>query len=207
MGRWLAAARALSHDGADSQKPSGREPTKLTKPRSVSFVSSDFEEKQNFIGLADGVAKLATPRSNATDNLSVASAGSPNVGSRFTATCPSTFHERAGMADAGVPATYLDAWADFQASPPRLASAGAWQRAIEDAGLLLDHWGDRLAEYEWPAAAIFGPEGLAWFVQGDGIRAVGPEHAITATDRVYDRLRSGSQPDGFSARLYKDEPR
>lgn len=95
--------------------------------------------------------------------------------------------ERAGMAAEGIPSAYLDAWANFQCAPSRLTSADAWQQAIEDAGLLLDHWGERLAEYDWPSASIFGLGGLAWHIQGEVVSAVGPEHAIIAGDRIFDR--------------------
>ncbi len=246
MGRWLAAARALPHDGANSQKPSTQEPTELTKPSSVGFVSPNFKENRNFSDAVSGVAKLANsprlPCSGVTsDKLSVAA----NVGAQCSltlqagrhrradqvanlATCldhsayvanlatyapvrrtdnlsdlkhqpanqvenfstcmrPSTFHERAGMAAGGVPAAYLDAWAGYQCAPSRVFSADAWQQSIEDAELLLDQWGERLAEFEWPADAIFGPDGLAWFLRGEKVQAVGPDHAITASDRVYDR--------------------
>lgn len=105
------------------------------------------------------------------------------------ATCQpeETLHERAGMAAGGVPKIYLDAWAGFQCASSRLVSADAWQQAIQDAGLLLDQWGDCLAQYDWAAVSIFGPDGLAWFIAGERVRAVGPDHAITASDRVFDR--------------------
>jgi hypothetical protein len=99
----------------------------------------------------------------------------------------STFDERAGMATDSVPAVYLDAWARFQCQPSKIASANAWWQAVADAGILLDLWGATLASFDWPAEAIFGADGLVWAIDGEPVRAIGPDHAIMASGRVFDR--------------------
>jgi hypothetical protein len=48
-------------------------------------------------------------------------------------------------------------------------------------------WGELATEFQWPAGAILDRDGLAWFTADETVRAFGPEHAVTASGRVFDR--------------------
>lgn len=68
---------------------------------------------------------------------------------------------------------------------PRWADLKTWERAINDAGLFLDRWGDTAVEMGWSAVDIFGREGLAFALCGDEVRALGPRHAATEGGRAF----------------------
>jgi hypothetical protein len=65
------------------------------------------------------------------------------------------------------------------------------------AGMFLNEWGAMAAEYGWNADDIFampsrGKSGLAYWIETELVTALGPEHAVTETNRVYDqRARIG----------------
>jgi hypothetical protein len=48
----------------------------------------------------------------------------------------------------------------------------------------------------WPPGALFDvphgdrPGGLAWFLEGETVRALGPERAFTEMGRIFDRKRT-----------------
>lgn len=151
MGRWLNAARSISPEREKSQTPPAHEPTKLTKPSSVSSVSSDLGHIEKF-------------------QIDEA-----------------TFDERAGMAAGLVPDRYLEAWAAFQCHPPKIVSADIWRNAVADGGLLLDQWGGILASFNWPAVAIFGPEGFVWEIDGESVSSIGPDHVVMTSGRAIGR--------------------
>ncbi len=49
------------------------------------------------------------------------------------------------------------------------------------------------AELGWTAGELFdaprngGPGGLVWFCAGEPVRALGPEHAVTTSGRIFER--------------------
>lgn len=101
--------------------------------------------------------------------------------------------ERKGMAADSVPEPYLDAWARLQCQKPMRVSDADWRQAIDDAGRFLDQWGSLAVELQWTPADLFdvprdgGPGGLVWWLAGEAVRALGPEHAVTTCDRVWRR--------------------
>jgi hypothetical protein len=81
---------------------------------------------------------------------------------------------RKAMAMGGVPEPYL--WQRIQCQRPQSVTEDEWRQAINDAGLFLDRWGSDSS-----------PGGLVWFLQGEAVRALGPEHAVTESGRTFDR--------------------
>ena len=73
----------------------------------------------------------------------------------------------------------------------------AWRRAINDAGLFMDKWGSLAVELKWTPGDLFDlPRdgrrgGLLWFLEGEKVRALGPEHALTESAKVFDRVPLG----------------
>jgi hypothetical protein len=96
------------------------------------------------------------------------------------------------MASDSVPERYLDAWARFQLQCPGDVTEQAWRRAIDDAGRFLAQW-DKLADsFGWLPGDLFDVPhdcamGLAWWVKGRAVTALGPEHACVGQP-AYDRV-------------------
>jgi hypothetical protein len=103
------------------------------------------------------------------------------------------------MAMATVPELYLDAWARLQCQKPTRVSDGDWWQAIDDGGLFLNRWASLAAEFQWTTADLFNVPrdgragGLVWFLAGQAVRALGPEHAVTTSGRVFDRSNQPSE--------------
>ena len=95
------------------------------------------------------------------------------------------------------PEPYLDAWARLQVERPPDVSDDEWRLAVTDAGLFLDRWGSLAVGFGWSPDDLFGapsdgsPGGLVWFLKGETVRALGPEHAITESGRLFDRGTRG----------------
>jgi hypothetical protein len=68
--------------------------------------------------------------------------------------------------------------------------ASGMARAAE---MFLNEWSGLAAELGWTADDIFDPPragdsgGLAYWLGTDIVTALGPEHAVTETDRVFER--------------------
>ena len=98
--------------------------------------------------------------------------------------------ERKGMAMASVPEPYLDAWARLQCQKPMRGPDAEWRQAIDAAGRFLDQWGSLAVEFQWTPGDLFdvpgggSPGGLAWFLNGETVRSLGPEHAVTEGGRT-----------------------
>jgi hypothetical protein len=103
--------------------------------------------------------------------------------------------ERKSMAMDSVPEPYLDTWARLQCQKPMRVSDADWRQAIDVAGRFLDQWGSLALEFRWAPADLFDiprdgrPGGLVWFLNGETVRSLGPEHAVTTSDRVWRRAR------------------
>jgi hypothetical protein len=59
--------------------------------------------------------------------------------------------------------------------------------------MFLSKWSSLAIEFEWMAADIFDPpcsnrSGLAYWLGTDIVTALGPEHVVTETNRVFDRV-------------------
>ena len=106
---------------------------------------------------------------------------------------PVEFEERKGMAMDSVPEPYLDTWARLRCQQPIGVGEVAWRQAIDAAGRFLDQWGSLAVEFQWAPADLFDvprdglPGGLVWFLRGETVRALGPEHAVTEGERIFDR--------------------
>ena len=67
-------------------------------------------------------------------------------------------------------------------------------QAIDAAGRFLDQWGSLAVEFGWTPGDLFdvprdgGLGGLVWFLQGETVRALGPEHAVTQGERILDKV-------------------
>lgn len=102
--------------------------------------------------------------------------------------------ERMAMAVASVPEPFLDAWVRLQCQRPIGVGETVWRQAIDAAGRFLVTWGSLAIEFAWTPADLFDvprdgrPGGLAWFLQGEAVRALGPDHAVTTSERVFDRI-------------------
>jgi hypothetical protein len=75
----------------------------------------------------------------------------------------------------------------------------ARRQAIDAAGRFLDAWASLAVEFGWTAGELFDVPrdgragGLVWFCAGESVRALGPEHAVTKSGRVFDRLTRGER--------------
>jgi hypothetical protein len=106
---------------------------------------------------------------------------------------PVELEYRKGMAMDSVPEPYHDAWGRLQCQRPTAVSEDAWRLAVNDAGLFLDAWGSLAVEFEWTPGDLFdlprdGKQGgLVWFLNGESVRSLGPEHMVAECGRVFDR--------------------
>jgi Single-strand binding protein family len=87
---------------------------------------------------------------------------------------------------------HLDAWARFQLQCPDGVTEQAWRQAIDDSGRLLDKWGKLADSFGWTPVDLFdvprdGAMGLAWWLKGRTVTALGPEHASVGQP-AYDRV-------------------
>jgi hypothetical protein len=101
--------------------------------------------------------------------------------------------ERKAMATDSVPEPYLDAWARLQVQKPMAVPDAKWRLAIDDGGLFLDQWAGLALEFGWSIDELFGRDGLAWFLEGESVQALGPEHAVTVAGRVFDSLKNNQR--------------
>ena len=56
--------------------------------------------------------------------------------------------------------------------------------------MFLQEWGAMAAEFGWAPGDIFGRDGLAFWLETEIVTALGPEHAVTETGRVFARARA-----------------
>ncbi len=154
------------------EKGAGYQLTKLTKAPSVSFVSDRGTPFSRLVP----VIEAAAPPANDSSELDM-----------------DLIAERAALAADSVPPCYLQAWAKFQARQPLWTSQEQWQRAVDHAGQFLDRWGFLAAEFEWSPDDLFGRDGLAFSLNGEAVRALGPFHAVTVNGGAFER--KGSEGD------------
>ena len=142
-------------------------------------------------------AKIRTPDPETLANLATLAAGNAqttNLDRQLKECAPpqlneAEIEERKGMASDSVPEPYLDAWARFQLQCPGGVTEQAWRQAIDDAGRFLDQWGKLADSFGWTPGNLFdvprdGAMGLAWWLKGRTVSALGPEHACVGQDRV-----------------------
>jgi len=97
--------------------------------------------------------------------------------------------ERAALleADGGVPRAYAEVFASLMATCPDGVPEGRWWQAIDDAGRLLDAWGDRAVDLGWTSADLFGraqrgAHGLVWELGGRNVLALTETTAALGPD-------------------------
>ena len=145
-------------------------------------------------------AKIRTPDPETLANLATLAAGNAqttNLDRQLKECAPpqldeAEIEERKGMASDSVPEPYLDAWARFQLQCPGGVTEQAWRQAIDDAGRFLDQWGKLADSFGWTPGNLFdvprdGAMGLAWWLKGRAVTALGPEHAGVGQP-AYDRV-------------------
>lgn len=186
MGRWsnAIAKNANALQGAADK-------TDKTRRQQVSSVSSvrHSGKSENFSGSG------AVERGTRPDGFVGFVSASDKQIQKFSAPepNPAVLAERVAMAAEGVPQVYADAFARLQLQRPAGIDEAAWLRAVDDAGLFLDGWGEMAAQFDWSPSDLFdvprdGRGGLVRMLQGEAVRAIGPEHGVSATGRVFDRL-------------------
>ena len=63
------------------------------------------------------------------------------------------------------------------------------------------------AQFDWTPGDIFdvphdsAAGGLVWFLNGEAVRSVGPEHAVTKSGRVFDRMTRAEWVNPYRAQL------
>jgi hypothetical protein len=78
--------------------------------------------------------------------------------------------------------------AKFKESRPHGVTRFRHGQACWAAEMFLTEWEELAFEFEWPVDDIFGRGGLAMWLGVEIVTALGPEHAVTETNRVYDRV-------------------
>ena len=107
---------------------------------------------------------------------------------------PNAPNERAANIANNAPAAYRDAFARLLSQRPCGARESDWLRAIDSGAHFLEDWGDLAREFRWTGAELFASPGdgehggLVWFFAGERVRAFGPEHAISESERIFDRI-------------------
>jgi hypothetical protein len=95
---------------------------------------------------------------------------------------------------AGTPATlatvdaYRAALANFKKRRPHGITRLRHDQACWAGEMFLGEWETMAAEFSWSADDIFAPDGLARWLGVEVVTALGPEHAVTETRRIYDRV-------------------
>jgi hypothetical protein len=106
-----------------------------------------------------------------------------------------TVLEATAPALAGIPEHYRQALARFKVQQPISVTRFRHNQAVNAAEMFITRWG-RLADkfgwtagdiFDWPRDGIHGA-GLAWWLGAEIVRSLGPEHAVTEQDRVFDRM-------------------
>jgi hypothetical protein len=106
--------------------------------------------------------------------------------------------ERKTMSIGSVPEPYLDSWGRMQCQVPIGVSDEDYRVAVDDAGRFLDRWGSLAVESEWTPGDLFDVPrdgslgGVVWFLNGEAVRALDPEHATTESGRTFIRLPAQS---------------
>jgi hypothetical protein len=96
----------------------------------------------------------------------------------------------------GVPPCYASAWQALLSQCPAGVGLYVWEAAIYDGADLFGWWGAELDRFHWPPGDLFDVPydgrrgGLAWFIRGDPVVALGPAKAFTQARRVFERMRS-----------------
>jgi hypothetical protein len=90
-------------------------------------------------------------------------------------------------------ADYKEVLEQFRKLSAFILSRHRHDQAIWAAEMFLREWGALASEFGWTAEDIFmrpcgNKSGLAYWLETEIVTALGPEHAVTERDRVFDRL-------------------
>jgi len=102
--------------------------------------------------------------------------------------------EEISDACAGVPgpvptfSAYRAALAKFAERRPHGVTRLRHDQAYWAAEMFLGEWETMAAEFGWSADDIFASNGLTWWLGVELVTALGPDHAVTETRRIYDRV-------------------
>lgn len=55
--------------------------------------------------------------------------------------------------------------------------------------MFLREWQSLLIEFEWTIDDLFAPSGLVYWLEVELVRALGPDHAVTESRRIFDRKK------------------
>jgi hypothetical protein len=87
-----------------------------------------------------------------------------------------------------VPSRYEPGWRALLAGCPSWAAPLQWEMAIFSLRDLFAEWGAELCRLNWRPEDIFDRwHGIAWFLRGQHVTAVGPRHAFLEDGRVFER--------------------
>jgi hypothetical protein len=89
-----------------------------------------------------------------------------------------------------VPSRYEPSWRQLLATCPSWATEQQCTAAIFGCRDLFGEWGAELLRLDWRAEDIFDRwRGLAWFLKGTSVMAIGPCHAFLHDGRIFERRR------------------
>jgi hypothetical protein len=89
-----------------------------------------------------------------------------------------------------VPSRYEAGWRQLLATCPSWATEYQWAAAIFGCRDLFGEWGAELVRLNWQPDDIFGRwQGIAWYLKGSAVTAIGPHHAFLQDGRIFERRR------------------
>lgn len=101
----------------------------------------------------------------------------------------SDMDERQAMAEieGGVPALYSAGFARLQLTPPPGLSIPQWLQTVDDAGRLLDAFGQQAQAMGWREGDLFRPDGLVRMLQGAHVVTITATMAALSDGRLFRR--------------------
>jgi hypothetical protein len=90
-----------------------------------------------------------------------------------------------------LPSRYEAGWKDLLASCPSWATEYQWAETIFSCRDLFAEWGAELLRLGWQQSDIFDRwHGLAWFLKGKAVTALGVRHAFIEDGRVFEKVNA-----------------
>jgi hypothetical protein len=87
-----------------------------------------------------------------------------------------------------VPSRYEAGWQNLLASCPSWAAPWQWDVAIFSCRDLFGEWGAELLRLDWKPEDLFDRwHGLAWFLRGQHVTAIGARRAFLEDGRIFER--------------------
>lgn len=104
--------------------------------------------------------------------------------------------ERSAIIADTCPIPYADTFARLNHQKPLVVSLTEWERAVNDAGLFLDVWGERAVEQNWSASDLFDvprnphPGGLIWRLKGEHVEILDADQAHISNRRILQKRQA-----------------